>query len=80
MCETLGHVCLFFINFKRLDLILLSGDIADMPMKYGFDDSEEAMKFKESYYEDFQKVVDGLSRINKNVYYIPGNVRIIYHT
>lgn len=52
----------------------MSGDIADMPMEYGFDTSETAEKFKVSYYDDLQKIVEAVSKINHNVYYIPGNV------
>ena len=64
------------ISIFRIELILLSGDLATMPMEYGLDPSEEAEIFNPSYYEDFEKVVEAVSRINSNVYYIPGNVRI----
>ena len=63
-----------YFPYNRLDLILLSGDIADMPMEYGFDTSETAEKFKASYYDDLQKIVEAVCKINHNVYYIPGNV------
>ena len=45
-----------------------------MPMEYGFDNSEQAVKFKESYCKDFEKVVDHLSKICNNLYFVPGNV------
>lgn len=60
--------------YYRVDLVLLSGDIADMPMDYGYDESDTAKKFKESYYEDLHKVVEAIANINDRVYYIPGNV------
>ena len=65
------------ISIFRIELILLSGDLTTMPMEYGLDASEEAEIFNPSFYEDFEKVVEAVSRINSNVYYIPGNVRII---
>ena len=55
-------------------MILVSGDIADMPMDYGFDTSSEAEKFKASYYEDMLKVLEELNKIHHILYYIPGNV------
>ncbi len=61
--------------YFSIDLLLLSGDIADMPMEYGFDDSEIAEKFKKSYYKDFEKVIQLLSKICNNIFFIPGNVR-----
>jgi Icc-related predicted phosphoesterase len=60
-------------NNQNLDMILVSGDIADMPMEYGFDESDEALLFKKSYYDDMLKVVDAIAKIHGRVYYIPGN-------
>lgn len=60
-------------NNEKIELILLSGDLTTMPMEYGLDASEEAEIFNPSFYEDFEKVVEAVSRINSNVYYIPGN-------
>lgn len=58
-------------------MILLSGDVADMPMEYGFDTSDEANLFKSSYKDDYRIVVERLSSICSNVYSIPGNVSSI---
>lgn len=55
-------------------MILLSGDIANMPMEYGYDTSEEADKSRKESYKDFQELLKAVSAINEKVYYIPGNV------
>ena len=58
----------------RVDVIFLSGDVADMPMAYGSDTSDEAVLFKGSYLEDYKTVVEMISTISDNIYSIPGNV------
>ena len=61
---------MFYINL-RVDLILLSGDIANMPMKYDLPQEET-----DKYYQDMQAVINSVSSIQSNMYYIPGNVSI----
>lgn len=55
---------------QKLDVILVSGDIANAPMDWTL--SDEQLK---KYQTDLEAVIDSLSQIKSNVYYIPGNVR-----
>lgn len=48
----------------------MSGDIANAPMDWTL--SDEQLK---KYQTDLEAVIDSLSQIKSNVYYIPGNVR-----
>ena len=54
----------------RIDIVLLSGDIADMPMDVNADQKEN-----EKYHGHLDQVVGTFTAINSNIYYIPGNVR-----
>lgn len=56
----------------RVDVILLSGDIANMPMKYDLPQEET-----DKYYKDMEAVINSVSSIQSNMYYIPGNVNMI---
>ena len=56
-----------------MDLILLTGDIANMPMEYNLPQEET-----DKYYQDMQTVINSVSSIQSNMYYIPGNVSIDY--
>jgi len=56
-----------------VDLILLTGDIANMPMEYNLPQEET-----DKYYQDMQTVINSVSSIQSNMYYIPGNVSIDY--
>lgn len=53
----------------RIDLILLSGDNADMAM-----DREALPDTVQKYEEDMRQVVQALEAIHPIVIYIPGNV------
>lgn len=55
---------------QKLDIILVSGDIANGPMDWTL--SDEQLK---KYQSDLETVIDSLSQVKSNVYYIPGNVR-----
>lgn len=55
---------------QKLDVILVSGDIANAPMDWTLSD-EQLRK----YQSDLEAVIDSLSQVKSNVYYIPGNVR-----
>lgn len=48
----------------------MSGDIANAPMDWTLSD-EQLRK----YQSDLEAVIDSLSQVKSNVYYIPGNVR-----
>ena len=50
-------------------MILLSGDIANMPMEYNLPQEET-----DKYYKDMEAVISSVSGIQSNMYYIPGNV------
>ena len=50
-------------------MILLSGDIANMPMEYDLPQEET-----DKYYKDMETVINSVSSIQSNMYYIPGNV------
>lgn len=50
-------------------MILLSGDVANMPMKYDLPQEET-----DKYYKDMEAVISSVSSIQSNMYYIPGNV------
>ena len=56
-----------------VDIMLLSGDIANMPMELGADPNSPKEEL-ERYRRDLQDVVAASSRICSNLYYIPGNV------
>ncbi|XP_019863786.1 PREDICTED: uncharacterized protein LOC100634094 [Amphimedon queenslandica] len=72
--EMVAAVSQWVIKHKeKIDIILLSGDIADMPMEYGNDTTKEALLFKGSYYQDLQQVVSNARAICDRVYYVPGN-------
>ena len=57
-----------------MDVILLSGDIANMPMDYDLPQEET-----DKYYKDMETVVNSVSSIQPNMYYIPGNVSSALH-
>ena len=57
----------------RIDLVLLSGDLSNMPMELGAEPDTPTEAFRQ-YEEEFNNVVKAIESINSNVYYIPGNV------
>lgn len=57
------------LDSHRVDVILLSGDIANMPMEYDLPQEET-----DKYYKDMEAVITSVSSIQSNMYYIPGNV------
>ena len=54
---------------QKLDVVLISGDIADGPMDW--DLSDEDLK---KYQSDLEEIVEVFTQIKNSVYYIPGNV------
>ena len=53
--------------------MLLSGDIANMPMDLGVDPNSPREEL-DKYERDLQDVVAASAQICSNLYYIPGNV------
>ena len=53
----------------RVDMVLLSGDIANMVMNPQATQEEVAMSHKE-----MDTMVEAIAEINRNLYYVPGNV------
>ena len=53
---------------------MLSGDIANMPMEYNLPQEET-----DKYFKDVEAVINSLSTIQTNMYYIPGNVCELIH-
>ena len=52
-----------------MDLILLSGDIANRPM------SDKLLPEEvDKYVKDMEKMISSIASIQPNMYYIPGNV------
>jgi Icc-related predicted phosphoesterase len=54
---------------QRVDVILISGDVADGPMDWSLSD-EEVKKHQ----SDLDAIVAGFTQVRNEVYYIPGNV------
>ena len=54
---------------QRVDVILISGDIANAPMDRNLSDEEV-----EKYQNDLDSIVAGFTQVKNEVYYIPGNV------
>ena len=54
---------------QRVDVILISGDVADGPMDWSLSD-EEVKKHQ----NDLDAIVAGFTQVRNEVYYIPGNV------
>ena len=52
-----------------MDLVLLSGDIANMPM-----DFDLPLEDIDKYTKDMEKMINSIASIQPNMYYIPGNV------
>ena len=53
----------------RIDLVLLSGDVTEMPMDHSLP-QEEVEKFE----KDFTRVLSSLGPLCPHLVYIPGNV------
>jgi len=52
-----------------VDLVLLSGDIANMPMDFDLPSADV-----EKYTKDMEEMINCIANIQPNMYYIPGNV------
>ena len=52
-----------------MDLVLLSGDIANMPMDFHLPSADV-----DRYTEDMEEMIRSIASIQPNMYYIPGNV------
>ena len=59
-----------FFFIARVDVVLLSGDIANMAM-----DPLASQKEVSRHLKDMDEMVAAIAEINPNLYYIPGNVR-----
>ena len=66
-------VRVILVLFHRIDLVLLSGDMSNMPMELGAEPDTPTEAFRQ-YEEEFNNVVKAIESINSNMYYIPGNV------
>ena len=55
---------------QKVDVVLVSGDIADGPMDWELPE-QEVEKFR----RDLEAIVQSFTTVSSNVYYIPGNVR-----
>jgi Icc-related predicted phosphoesterase len=55
----------------KLDVVLISGDIANAPMDWNLTEEQE-----KQYQKDLQVVVDSFTSVKSRVYFIPGNVSI----
>lgn len=54
---------------QRVDVVLVSGDIANKPVQYGSPNEENTR-----YHAHLEEVVQLLSSVNETLYYVPGNV------
>ena len=55
---------------QKVDMVLVSGDIADGPMDWELSEQEV-----EKIRHDLEAIVQSFTTVSSNVYYIPGNVR-----
>ena len=53
----------------KVDIILISGDIANGPMDWSL--SDEQVK---KYHHDLETVLESFTQVKNNVYFVPGNV------
>ena len=58
-----------FVSLTRVDVVLVSGDIANMKM-----DPQASQEEVTMHHRDMDAVVKAIAEINPNLYYIPGNV------
>ena len=69
--------CMLFYQFCRVDIVLVSGDIANVPADcYGKGPQEV---FDENQRE-LEKIVNEFTSVASRVYYVPGNVRYILYS
>ena len=54
---------------QKLDVVLISGDIANAPMDWSLSEEQQ-----DQYQKDLHGIVDGFTSVNSKVYFIPGNV------
>ena len=57
----------------RVDIVLLSGDISDLPVELYYTATQEE---NDQYHKLLDKIVEEFVPLDKNIYYIPGNVSV----